>query len=121
MKTVTRFVLALVAVAYIVSAASAADKKPQELIVGKWLMEDPKKKIKATIEFTNDGKVTVQANDKGAEFKLEGKYKFVDDKTIEFTMEGKDAEENTIKSLSETDLVLLDKRGKDEIKLHRVQ
>ena len=54
-----------------------AEDKPQELILGKWQLQEPK--TQSVLEFLKDGKLKVTAQD----LTLEGSYKFLDDKTME--------------------------------------
>jgi hypothetical protein len=61
------------------SKAQATPTKPQELILGKWQRTDPGKD-KETLEFAADGNIKTG---NGAD-SYEGKYKFLDDGTIEY-------------------------------------
>ena len=98
--------------------------KAKDLIVGKWEPADPKEKKGGTIEFTKDGDFLVQ----GGPLTIKGKYKFIDDKTMEIELEnplaamadkmpgvkmnGKPMEKTikqkvTIKSISKNELVVI--------------
>lgn len=57
----------------------SASAKPKELIVAKWQRTDPGKE-KEVLEVSPDGKITV--GEPGLAF--EGKYKFLDDDTMEY-------------------------------------
>jgi uncharacterized protein (TIGR03066 family) len=83
--------------------------KPQDLIVGKWEMKEKMgdKEITGTSEFTSDGNVKVDMMG----IKMEGKYKFIDDKTIEVSMGGQ-KEKNKIDSITKEKMVLIDPKGK---------
>jgi uncharacterized protein (TIGR03066 family) len=64
--------------------ATAQDRDKSDarkLLVGKWLSSQKAgdKDLKVMVEFTDKGKVSVTVRD----FKVDGTYKFLDDKTIE--------------------------------------
>lgn len=77
-------------------------------VQGKWKGPDGKSEI----EFTKDGKLIVMVEG----IKLEGKYKLEKDKlTIMISFGGKDDSETmTVKSVSDTKLVTVDSKGKQE-------
>jgi uncharacterized protein (TIGR03066 family) len=93
-----------------------AEDKPKDLIVGKWEPGKVEKDVKAVIEFTKDGKVKIIANAGGQEFKLDGTYKFTDDKNMEVTVEfmgKKDTKKVKVIKVTKDELVTQDE-GKDE-------
>jgi hypothetical protein len=67
----------VIAVFVLFAAVARAEDKPQELILGKWKLDDPK--TQSVIEFLKDGKLKVSAQD----LTLDGSYRFIDDKTME--------------------------------------
>jgi uncharacterized protein (TIGR03066 family) len=98
--------------------APAAKKKkkakPKDLIVGKWAPTDLERKDR-TLEFTKDGALKIVVKGKGLSYSAEGKYKFTDDQTLEITLNaGKKAEKVTIKTITKSQLVLVDPKGKAE-------
>jgi len=119
MKSIA-WLLAFLAIGAATWSAQAADNK--ELIVGKWALAGNADKMKLDIvmEFSKDGdlKTTVSSGDK--QLNLGGKYKFLDDKTVEVTIMAPDKkteptiEKMTIKSLSSDALVIADSAGKEQ-------
>jgi hypothetical protein len=114
--------------------------KTKDLIVGKWEPADEAEKKKGgTVEFTKDGEFIAGAGG----LSLKGKYKVIDDKTVEIEMDNpfaavaekmpdvkkgdKAAEKTikkkiTIKSISKDEMVITDPDKKDkEQKLVRVK
>ena len=119
MKVFAGLAVALLASAFLASSATAADNK--ELIVGKWTPAEAQGKgIEAVIEFTKDGKIKVAVKAEGFNLDLGGSYKFIDDKTLETTVDDPQAkgksktEKSTIKSISADELVITNAQGKDE-------
>ena len=117
-------------------AEAGAGKKAQELIVGKWQMEKKEKSgdkeivISLTMQFASDGKykVTRKVGEPiNKELTKEGKYKFLDDTTLEITPagEGEKKERTKIEKLTATDLTLVsekDSQGKTvTLELKRVK
>jgi uncharacterized protein (TIGR03066 family) len=125
MKATAFLVLAALLTALATSAGNAADKdkdktkKNSELIVGKWSPDGPAAKG-VTIEFTKDGKVKISIDAGGKAIAISGTYKFPDDKTIEMTMEDpfgkgeKKSQKITVKSISGTEMVIVNPEGKEE-------
>ena len=92
--------------------------KTKDLIVGKWepVKSDEKR---PTLEFTSAGVVKIVLKTKALSYSVEGKYKFLDDKTLEVTLNspnaGKEKKEKVkIKTITKTKLVLVDQKGKTE-------
>ena len=115
-------VLAAVAVAIVfVAGASADDKKidPAKL-VGKWELtksESGNAPKGALIEFMKDNKMTITVDFNGKSLTLNGTYKVDGDKltvTIKPPDGGKeDSDTDTIKSLTDDKIVLIDKEKKE--------
>jgi uncharacterized protein (TIGR03066 family) len=115
MKTVAGLVLTVVIAAIGTAPALAADK-PRDLIVGKWKPDDY-----STFEFTKDGDVKVHVKGKGVDLTRNGKYKFVDDETIEVTMDNDmKAEKFTVLTISKDEMEWRLKNGK-VVKLNKVK
>lgn len=109
---------ACVAAVVFVGPAAAADKVDAAKLVGMWELTksaDENAPKGATVEFTKDNKVTIAFNANGKEVKLEGTYKVDGDKlTVKLSLAGKDNEDtDTIKSLTDDKLVLVDKQSKE--------
>jgi uncharacterized protein (TIGR03066 family) len=127
MKTLARSLMALAAVMILAGMSSAADKN-KDMIVGKWEPADTKdKKGSAVVEFTKGGdlKISVKAGEMNIDIK--GTYKFIDDDTVEITVEapfgGKDekkSEKLKIKSIKGDEMVIINPQGKEE-KMKRVK
>jgi len=120
MKTLRGVLIALSAALPLVALCSAlanADEKriDKAKIVGKWKVTKAEYvPDDATLEFTKDGKVLVVAKEKGKEFNPEGTYKIEGDK-LTTTMKLGDMEQkgtNTIATLTDAKLVLVDEKGK---------
>jgi uncharacterized protein (TIGR03066 family) len=116
-----RLLAAVAAVVVLVGASSAQDKKidPAKL-VGKWELtkSDSENAPKgAIVEFAKDNKLTITIDAGGKEFKVSGTYKVDGDKltvTIKPPDGGKeDSETDTIKSLTDDKVVLIDKDKKE--------
>jgi uncharacterized protein (TIGR03066 family) len=58
------------------------DSGPRELILGKWKPTSQPGGIDSVIEFARGGKLKVSSD----QFSFEGKYKFIDDRNIELTL-----------------------------------
>jgi uncharacterized protein (TIGR03066 family) len=113
-------ILAAFAVAVVfIGPAAAADKVDAAKLVGKWELtksSDENAPKGAMVEFTKDNKVTITFNANGKEVKLEGTYKVDGDKlTVKLSFPGgKDNEDtDTVKSLTDEKLVLIDKEKKE--------
>ena len=114
------FVLAL-----FVAVPLHAEYKAKDLIVGKWEPAKQPQGAKVVIEFTKDGKVLMSGSgpDK-KEFKMEGKYRLPDDKTMEVTYEqnGKaKTDKTTIVKITKDELVTKDDKDKEEQTFKRVK
>ena len=114
------FVLAL-----FVAVPLHAEDKAKDLIVGKWEPAKQPQGAKVVIEFTKDGKVLMSGSgpDK-KEFKMEGKYRLPDDKTMEVTYEqnGKaKTDKTTIVKITKDELVTKDDKDKEEQTFKRVK
>ena len=75
-----RLTASLVLVVTLLASATADDKKPKDLILGKWESQDGLSKG-VVVEFKDDG--TTTASFKG-KVRSTGKYKFVEDDVMEF-------------------------------------
>jgi uncharacterized protein (TIGR03066 family) len=115
--------------------AGGASKDTKSLFVGKWKMQK-KDKVKEkeftttiTAEFTKDGvmKVAIKAGQPvNKEFSMEGKYKFIDDTTVETTIAAPGqnepkTEKMTIETLTKTKLVLVGDNQDKRLELDRVE
>jgi len=114
MKTCVATVLMM----FVAGSALAADK-PQDLIVGKWAPSNEKNKG-MTFEFTKDGMIKIAIKAEGLSLDIAGTYKFLDDKTIEMTIENplkkdeKKSDKITVKAIEKEKLVLVGPDGKEE-------
>jgi uncharacterized protein (TIGR03066 family) len=119
-------ILAALAVAIVFAgAARAEDKKDDKKfdaakLVGKWELTkstDEGAPKGAIVEFTKDNKLTITIDFNGKKIELAGTYKLEKDQltvTIKPPDGGKeDSDTDTIKELSDTKVVLLDKKGKE--------
>jgi hypothetical protein len=115
----------------------AAQPKPQEAILGKWVRtEKPKSDmmskadIRFTLVFLKDGKYTgsvsfsIGGDTKSESF--EGNYRFLDDKTIETTTinkttERKEVNRLVLRSITAEELVLADPKGGQDLKFKKVK
>ena len=98
--------------------ALAADPKPKDLIVGKWAAEGSKGAV--VIEYTKDGNCLMHA----AGVTLPGgKYKFVDDDTMELTVDvqGKQVASKYRVKVTKDDLVETGVGNRVEKKYKRVK
>jgi hypothetical protein len=75
-----RLAASLALVVTLLTTATAEDKKPKDLILGKWESQDSLSKG-VVVEFKDDG--TTTASFKGR-VRSTGKYKFVEDDVMEF-------------------------------------
>jgi len=75
-----RLIASLAVVLTLLASATADDKKPKDLILGKWESQDGLSKG-VVVEFKDDG--TTTASFKG-KVRTTGKYKFVEDDVMEF-------------------------------------
>jgi uncharacterized protein (TIGR03066 family) len=126
MKTLARVVAVFVVLALLTGTATAADKN-KDLIVGKWEPADVKdKKASAVIEFTKTGELKVSVKGEGFNFDVKGTYKFIDDNTVEITVDNplakgeKKSDKMKIKSISGDDMVIENAQGKEE-KMKRIK
>jgi uncharacterized protein (TIGR03066 family) len=109
-------VVLLASIAYV-----HAEDKAKDLIVGKWQPTKPPEGVQVTFEFTKDGKFRIDGRaklegKKEQDIKREGAYKFLDDDTIELTLEQAGKSETTkvkIIKISKDELVTRDE-GKQE-------
>ena len=110
-------------VAFTAAPLHAADKA-KDLIVGKWEPTKAPEGVKVVIEFTKDGKVQITGTADKKDIKLEGKYKFLDDDTMEttFNRTGKEETRKTkIIKISKDELVTKDEGDKNEEAFKRVK
>jgi len=113
-------ILTAAAVAVLAAGTMRADEKVDAAkLVGKWEMvkSDEQTAPKgALVEFTKDGKVTLTLDAGGKKFEMGGTYKLAGDKlTVKFKPPdgGEEKEDtDTVKSLTDDKLVLVDKQGK---------
>jgi len=96
--------LLVFALALCLGGVAAAQVKPQEAILGKWEMvrKDGEKELKVTLEFLRDGKTTclIQERQSGKETGSkteEGTYRWLDDETLEVTVNKTDSEKAKVK------------------------
>ncbi|HEX3146485.1 MAG TPA: TIGR03066 family protein [Gemmataceae bacterium] len=116
-------ILAACSVAFVLVAAASADDKEKKFdaakFVGKWELTksgDENAPKGAVVEFAKDMKVSITIDLNGKEFKLDGTYKVDGDKiTVKLkTPDGKEDEDtDTIKTLTDDMIVLVDKKGKE--------
>src|SRR5262249_45482932 len=99
----------LVGLTTLVLPACAA--KPQELIIGKWETTDPLGKTQIA-EFAKDGNTSWPVP--FTALRVDGKYKFVDDKHIELELPGTGKMQKSVEVTRET-LTLTDDKGKAQI------
>jgi uncharacterized protein (TIGR03066 family) len=100
---------------------SAADKKDETIdakkLVGKWEPKEKPKGVSVVVEFTKDGKMTLNSTaDDGTKLVDESTYKVEGNKLI-MTMKVKDKEETrttTITKLTDTELVGKDEKGREQ-------
>ena len=116
-----RLTASLVLVVTLLASATADDKKPKDLILGKWESQDGLSKG-VVVEFKDDG--TTTASFKG-KVRSTGKYKFVEDDVMEFepTFLGK-GEILTMRfrmKIAGDDLIQTDLNTKIEKRLKRVK
>jgi len=108
----------------LVAATEArAQDKAKDLIVGKWAPADEKQKG-LTIEFTKDGKVTINVAQGDFKLNLDGTYKFTGDMEFEISIKGPGGEKPKtdkvkIKSITKDEMTTLNPTGKEE-KMKRV-
>jgi uncharacterized protein (TIGR03066 family) len=117
------FVAAFAAVVVLAGMSQAQDKDKKidpAKLVGKWELtksESENAPKGALIEFTKDNKLMITIDANGKKFELSGTYKVDGDKltvTIKSPDGGKDeSDTDTIKSLSDEKLVLIDKEKKE--------
>lgn len=117
MKTFVASVMTLVLVA---GFASAETKIDAAKIVGKWTVAKTEGDVpKGTVvEFTKDGKLSVSIEENGKKLTIGGTYKIVGDKLkVKVVINDKELpeDEDTIKSLSDTELVTIDKEKKESV------
>ncbi len=95
---------------------AAADKKPQDLLIGKWLPADEKDKG-VDLEFASGGVLKIDYKVDGMSFIFNGAYKVLDDKTLEVATDDlakkgeKKTEKLAIKSLTGDAIVFVDGKG----------
>jgi len=128
MKPLFAFALGLALIGSVRFAAGDEPKKDDKLkkddnaakIVGTWELiksDDATAPIGATVTFTKDGKLLVNATVNGQEIKIEGTYKVEKDKLLsemkigDMTMKDTD----TIKKLTDDELELVDKDMKASV------
>jgi uncharacterized protein (TIGR03066 family) len=126
MTMLARLVAVFGVIALLTGTAVAADKN-KDLIVGKWEPADVKdKKASAVIEFTKTGELKIVVKGEGLNFDIKGTYKFIDDNTVEITVDNplakgeKKSDKMKIKSISGDDMVIENAQGKEE-KMKRIK
>src|SRR5262245_23285176 len=75
-----RLIISLMLLVTLAASATADDKKPKDLILGKWESQNGLSKG-VVVEFKDDGTTTASFKDK---VRTTGKYKFVEDDVMEF-------------------------------------
>ena len=96
------------------SAAGRDEKIDGKLLIGKWTPKEEDKKGQFVVEFTKDGKVTLDFG--GKDFKAEGTYK-LDGTKLSLKMKLGDEEKSqvrTIHSLTRTELVSSDEKDRKD-------
>jgi hypothetical protein len=116
--------LAAAGLALLLAGVALAQPKPQEAILGKWESNEKKgdADIKTALEFLRDGRTTMslQITKGGKEVTKhseEGTYKWLDDETIEVTV-NKEAEKVKVK-VTDKELTITPKKG-EALKFARV-
>lgn len=107
--------LALALVVGNLTQADDAKKIDQAKLIGTWkIVKAEGAPEGATVEFTKDGKMIVSAEMNGQKLKFEGTYKIEGDKLLSaMTIMGNEVKDtDTIKSLTDDKLTLVDKEGK---------
>ena len=98
----------------VMGAATAADDKiDAKKLVGKWEINDVKKDVKGTVEFTKDQKLIYVLNLKGKDLKMDGTYKLEGSK-LSVTLKIMDTDttkEMTVKKLTDAELTVEDEKG----------
>lgn len=114
-------VLGCFALAALASTASADEKKAtsKDKIVGVWTVTKSAGGLppKATLEFTKDGKLKISIKVEDKSVSIDGTYEVKDDKLTVLLKApgGKEQKETmTIKSLTDTKLVTVDSKGKED-------
>jgi uncharacterized protein (TIGR03066 family) len=116
MRTAFLSLLAFVAFLFWPTAASAA--KPQELIVGKWQTQEKEggSEITITVEYLKDGglKARFEFPKSGSKIDVLGKYRFLDENTLEteVNFQGEVRKEKAAVSVTRDALVETDAQGK---------
>jgi uncharacterized protein (TIGR03066 family) len=124
--------LAMAASLVILLASSAflhAEDKAKDLIVGKWQPTKPPEGFQVVIEFTKDGKFKMDGKvklegKKEQDIKREGTFKFLDDDTMELTVEQAGKGETTkvkIIKISKDELITRDDGKKEDNSFKRVK
>jgi len=98
----------LACLALLAGANFASAQKPEELIIGKWELADPKEKM--TVEFQKGGKLLLEA----PMVKFEGTYKFLNDTEMEvaLTFGGETKKEKLKVKVTKDELITTDSENK---------
>jgi uncharacterized protein (TIGR03066 family) len=114
----------LAVVACLLPAPAFGADSAKELIIGKWQPNDKdnvkeKDNVKATVEFTKDGKIKIVAD----AYSLEGTFKFLNDNQIEVTMPiaGKDSIVKLTVKVTKDELTTTDETKDDKAKDKKVE
>jgi uncharacterized protein (TIGR03066 family) len=105
----------VVGLALLLTGVAVAQPRPQEAILGKWEMtrKEGETDLKITLEFLRDGRTTMELEAKSgketSQKKEEGTYKWINDETIEVTID-KEAERARVK-VTDRELTLTPKSG----------
>jgi uncharacterized protein (TIGR03066 family) len=106
----------------LIGTAGGQDKKgiDKAKLIGIWeVVKSEGAPPGATVEFTKDGKLILKAKVGDKDFNLEGTYKLEGDKihSVLKIMDKELKDTSTIKTLSDTQLIVVDEKGKvDEFK-----
>ena len=110
-----RGVLAGCAVLFLAVPASGDDKQAKELLVGKWeaKVKSGDKEATLLLEFDKDGKVSMKVTGGEKEFTFTGKYKVIDENTLELmtTVNQKTMTDRSKFKVTKDSLELSDKSG----------
>lgn len=93
--------------------SSCTSSKPKDLIVGKWSAAEDEKNL-VVWDFAKDGTLEITMGGEGRPLRMRGKYKFIDDSTLEVERDPGDPSKNqTVKvSVTKKELILTDEKGK---------
>lgn len=111
MRTVVGLAIVVVALAGLASSLFA-QQKLEKLIIGKWQPVD-EDKIKIIVEFTREGRLLVQVEDK----QVKGTYRVLNDDEVEVSLqiEDKTVSEKLRVTINSDQMTTVDSKGKKDI------